>query len=90
MRTEGKVRHEILNISASLVLETPCSFVWVPAYAWCASVMQREGSDVSDGEEEDYCTPDGTEDIGDNEVSEVGCTDEERQGKGEVGICLGA
>ncbi|CAM9799488.1 unnamed protein product [Ectocarpus fasciculatus] len=30
MRTEGKVRHEILNISASLVLETPCSFVWIP------------------------------------------------------------
>ncbi|CAN0230329.1 unnamed protein product [Ectocarpus fasciculatus] len=52
--------------------------------------MQREELDASDGEEEDYCTPDGTEDRGDNEVSEVGCTDEERQGKGEVGICLGA
>ncbi|CAN0158375.1 unnamed protein product, partial [Ectocarpus fasciculatus] len=45
---------------------------------------KREELDASDGEEEDYCTPDGTEDRGDNEVSEVGCTDEERQGKGEV------
>ncbi|CAN0214243.1 unnamed protein product, partial [Ectocarpus fasciculatus] len=37
-----------------------------------------------DGVKQDYCTPDGTEDRGDNEVSDVGCTDEERQGKGEV------
>ncbi|CAN0421059.1 unnamed protein product, partial [Ectocarpus fasciculatus] len=34
--------------------------------------VKREELDASDGEEEDYCTPDGTEDRGDNEVSEVG------------------
>ncbi|CAM9738332.1 unnamed protein product, partial [Ectocarpus sp. 4 AP-2014] len=45
--------------------------------------VKREESGLPDGEEEKYCTPHGTEDRADNGVSEVGCTDEERQGKGE-------
>ncbi|CAM9640610.1 unnamed protein product, partial [Ectocarpus sp. 12 AP-2014] len=46
--------------------------------------VKRAESDVSDGEEEDNSTPQGTEDGADNEVSEVGFTDQEKQGRGEV------
>ncbi|CAM9478074.1 unnamed protein product, partial [Ectocarpus sp. 6 AP-2014] len=46
--------------------------------------VKREESGPPEGEEEEYCTPHGTEEGADSGVSDVGCTDEERHGKGEV------
>lgn len=35
-----------------------------PGQAWCASVLQRSKSDVSEDEERQFCMPHGTEDRG--------------------------